>query len=249
MKRQYSSSKWKKTKALLKKKSPVARYVPRTERFSPRRLSRMLSRYGMVYIKPEHGSYGIGVMRAIKKKHALARYRLKTNTAAYQFESKRRFKQAVTRSVGKKPYVIQRGIHMLKHRGGPFDLRIMVLLNQKRKWVVPGIVARSAKRGKIVTNGHQGAKSRMPEKLLRPYVGRKNIHRYMRRLRRIGVNTAREFRKTFSRVWELGLDVAVDQRLRPWILEVNMRPEAIPFAKLKDKRMYRRIMALRKLHR
>jgi D-alanine-D-alanine ligase-like ATP-grasp enzyme len=41
---------------------------------------------------------------------------------------------------------------------------------------------------------------------------------------------------------EIGVDVALDRELRPWILEVNTRPDHCPFAVLQDQTMIRRIV-------
>ncbi|MFB6473296.1 MULTISPECIES: YheC/YheD family protein [Paenibacillus] len=42
---------------------------------------------------------------------------------------------------------------------------------------------------------------------------------------------------------ELGLDLAVDQDLTPWILEVNTLPDPCPFTKLREQDTIQRIVA------
>jgi Tubulin-tyrosine ligase family len=37
---------------------------------------------------------------------------------------------------------------------------------------------------------------------------------------------------------EFGIDVALDQRMKPWILEVNTRPDMTIFNELKNKKFY-----------
>ena len=59
---QYVGSKWKKTAALLRYQS-MQPFIPKTVRFNQFQLNRMLDKFKMVYVKPENGTYGIGVMR------------------------------------------------------------------------------------------------------------------------------------------------------------------------------------------
>ena len=56
------ASKWRKTAALMK--YPVAAvHIPQTKAFNSGNLLQMLSRYGMVYVKPIVGGGGYGVIR------------------------------------------------------------------------------------------------------------------------------------------------------------------------------------------
>lgn len=57
------SSKWTKTNAILPNPT-LAAYVPETRLYTFDHLNEMLAVYGTVYIKPDNGTYGKGVMRA-----------------------------------------------------------------------------------------------------------------------------------------------------------------------------------------
>ncbi|WP_107725747.1 YheC/YheD family protein [Desmospora activa] len=46
----------------------------------------------------------------------------------------------------------------------------------------------------------------------------------------------------FPGIRELGVDIAVDQKGKLWILEVNTSPACSTFRLLRDKTMYRRII-------
>lgn len=56
-------SKWLKTKLLLRNAS-IRPFIPDTRKFSKRNLEQMIHSYGMIYVKPERGTYGNGVIRA-----------------------------------------------------------------------------------------------------------------------------------------------------------------------------------------
>lgn len=45
---------------------------------------------------------------------------------------------------------------------------------------------------------------------------------------------------------ELGLDVAIDSKGRPWILEVNTRPQFYPLKNMSSHKLYRRMVNIGK---
>lgn len=57
------ASKWTKTNAILPNPT-LAPYIPETRLYTFEHLNEMLAVYGTVYIKPDNGTYGKGVMRA-----------------------------------------------------------------------------------------------------------------------------------------------------------------------------------------
>lgn len=64
---------------------------------------------------------------------------------------------------------------------------------------------------------------------------------FIRSLKKLGRVTAEEMFKTYKGIKEIGLDVALDKDLHPWILEVNTNPDPYIFNRLKDKKMYRKV--------
>lgn len=83
MKIQRVPSKWAKTKVILQNQS-LSLYVPDTRKYDLSVLKEMLALYAMVYIKPDRGSFGIGVMRAEQRTVILSPSQQKTemNTTA-----------------------------------------------------------------------------------------------------------------------------------------------------------------------
>lgn len=77
MKIQRVPSKWAKTKVILQNQS-LSLYVPDTRKYDLNVLKEMLALYAMVYIKPDRGSFGIGVMRAEQRTVILSPSQQKT---------------------------------------------------------------------------------------------------------------------------------------------------------------------------
>ncbi|WP_245995846.1 YheC/YheD family protein [Paenibacillus taihuensis] len=230
------SSKWKKTAALLKD-SNLSDYVPETVRMSNVSLRTLLKKYEMVYIKPVAGSFGIGVMR------------VKRTEEGYQFQVKERVRsfkdfdnmyRSILKNTNKKNYLVQKGIHLLKHNGRRFDLRVMAQYAPNRRWETTGIIGRVAAKNKIVTNFHSGGTIVTANRLLSGHTDA--VEEKLTSLSKLGVTAGKAMQRAFPGVYVIGLDVALDKSLRPWILEVNTSPDPYIFRKHPKKSMFRKIM-------
>lgn len=230
-------SKWRKTSVLVKN-AQLRTFIPKTSKMTKTRLLSMLKQYRMVYIKPDKGSLGVGVMRLDKARDSgRGAYRWRYGTTTRMFSSYDALYRAVKNRTGSKNYLVQKGIHMLRHRGRPFDIRVMVQRNPTGRWEVTGKVGRVAQPGKVVTNHHNGGKAYTLESLFSKQSVKKR-KRFLQRLNKLGLGIAKQLQKPFPGFRELGIDVAVDQKYKPWILEVNTHPGMSVFRKLKNKRMY-----------
>ncbi|GAA4865422.1 hypothetical protein GCM10023310_51170 [Paenibacillus vulneris] len=235
----FISSKWEKTRVVLQDRR-LASHVPITRRFSRKLLDEMLNRYRMVYVKPESGSLGIGVMRVDKLKKG---YRYQKGVQAFTFPTFQAMYLSLSKHIGKRSYLIQKGIHVLRYRGRPYDFRVVIQKNPAGRWERTGTIARVAHPRKIVSNGSQGGTIFMPRSLLVPAAGKKQTARILADMDRLAYLTAAQFSRAYPAMKELGLDIAIDHRWYPWILEVNTRPDPCPFTKVPDTSMLRKIVA------
>ncbi|MWC28704.1 YheC/YheD family protein [Paenibacillus sp. MMS18-CY102] len=243
-------NKMRKTKVLLG--DPIVRRaIPKTVMLTKARLNSMLKAYKTVYVKPNVGALGIGVMRVRKLKTSRGvryewRYKLMTKhatTIAGLYQLIRRHKKSGS-------YLVQRGIHLLKYRGRRFDLRVMAQRRSPSKpWKVTGILARVAAPGRIVTNGSQGASIHPVMQVFRANMssGKASSKRYQ--VENLSRRIARRYAIVHRSCVELGLDVAVDYKWRPWLLETNTKPQITPFRKLKNLSMYYKILSYRRSSR
>jgi glutathione synthase/RimK-type ligase-like ATP-grasp enzyme len=225
------ASKWLKHEALRRSSWRLSKYMPETRRLTRDNLERMLDKYGMVYVKPVFGALGTGVMRVDKTDGGLSyqiglkRKRYSSISAGYA---------ALLKETRGKAYMVQRGIWLARYKGQPFDIRVMVQRLPRKPWKMTGMAARVAAPGKIVTNGSQGGTIYPVSMLI--------SNAMKRRLRRISLRAARRLHAVFPGLVQIGLDVAVDQSRRPWIIEANTYPDPCPFTKLPSLRALRRIL-------
>ncbi|GAB2697730.1 YheC/YheD family protein [Paenibacillus thermoaerophilus] len=240
-------SKWKRMIPLMADAASKAN-VPETHRYGPVILGQLLKRYGMVYVKPDLGAHGRDVFRIERLgRGRTAAYRLRSNGRTRRFGRLSGVTAALAVPARRENYLVQQGIRLLRYRRRPFDFRVMTQRNERGRWEVTGIAGRLARTGRIVTNGSQGAEILYAGTLLRSRA-KGDAPRQVRRLESLALTASEAFGRAYPASRELGFDIAADNELRLWILEVNTRPEATPFTKLPNRSMYRRILKLRRFN-
>ncbi len=160
--------KWEKT-VLMRKKKLLRQHMPPTAVATKRQLRRMLSQYGMIYVKPSGGSQGRGVMRMEKRKGGMRRYAYQLGERKRTFATYEQAYRSISRKIKGERHVAQKGIRLLKHKGRPFDIRLMIQKAPRGGWKTTGMFSRVAHPRKIVTNGSQGGSIYATDHVLRLY--------------------------------------------------------------------------------
>lgn len=238
-------SKWIKTKFLLRKPA-LRKYVPDTALYSFSTLLDMLNKHQVVYVKPSRGTSGNGVIKVVK--HNNNKFTYHVGTAPRSFTSYQEMFTALEQKKYQGEHIVQKGIDLLKYKGLIFDLRVMVQQNEKKQWEVTAYIGRLAHPKKAVTNFHNGGTPMPLETLLRPFITDDRNEKYIESLKYLGYHIANEFHNSFPKFTEIGIDFGLDSSLKPWIIEVNTRPDAYIFDQLSDKKMFQRVMFLKQFN-
>lgn len=199
------ASKWTKTNAILPNPT-LAAYIPETRLYTFEHLNEMLAVYGTVYIKPDKGTYGKGVMRAEKLTESLPPteegiieertwYVLRYEVEILTFENLEELHKAASARIRKRPYLIQRGIPLLQHEERPFDLRVLTQMNLRNRWETTLVIGRVAAPDKVITNHHSGGQARLFNELVASYLDVKEAVRLEQKLSKLGERVAWQLQK------------------------------------------------------
>ncbi|WP_058301638.1 YheC/YheD family protein [Gorillibacterium timonense] len=231
----------------LQEKEEFREYIPETIAESKVNLEAYLTRYRTVYVKPNNGTGGRGVIRVKIAKDGGYVYQL--GTKKHEFRTFDGMYKALGQITSLKPHLVQKGIPLLKAKGRPFDIRVMVQRGDDGKWLHTGTIARIARPKLIVTNYHRGGTPIELEKLLGPYLSEKEIPNFVKKINELSVKIAEHLGVGYPYVTAVGVDIGLDRALKPWIIEVNTKPDPYIFKKLKNKRVFKQIIRYIRLNR
>lgn len=233
-------SKWAKTQVMLKS-DYIRQYMPATKLFSRSSVQSMLGEYGMVYVKPVNGTFGNGVIRVERTTVPSLGYRYQLDTRVHFFRTFEQLYKKLVKQKKNRRYIVQRGIHLLRHQKRRFDIRVMVQKNLINEWEATGIIGRLAHPAKIVTNYHSGGTPMAIERLMADHASSSELASFNNRLRKLCITIANNLQEAYPNIKELGVDIAIDANLHPWILEVNTSPDPFIFRKLADQSVYQKV--------
>lgn len=241
MKHKYLSSKLKKTRPL-RNDRVLSRHVPETRRYHDAALTRMLATYSVLYIKPDRGTAGTGIIRVkrLNRSESLVSFKrgaMKSPNDKIAIEVKKRMRR------GDK-YIIQQGVQLGTYRRRPYDLRV-VLQKPYRRWRLTWMSAKVAPRSdSIVTNVAKGARDAKILDILRGADQPLNVQKVLKILKNVSYGIARKLGARFPfRI--VGLDMAIDKKGKVWFLEANTKPNFHGLRKL-DPVQYRRYLRAKK---
>jgi glutathione synthase/RimK-type ligase-like ATP-grasp enzyme len=234
------SSKWLKTKWLLTHRK-LSKQVPKTSLFNRTNLTKMLQRYPTVFFKPINGSGGANIIRI---KRTDTGYQTQLNKHKETFANAELLYNKLHRFTNKRTYLLQRGIKLAKTNGNPFDIRVMVQKTNVGEWVSTAIFTKIGKPGKVATNYNQGGRiGYLSPTMSGAGFDQASIQSMESKLKKMGVTVGKHFDRQHKGFRELGLDVALDSKGTPWILEVNTRPQFYPLKNMGNRKMYKRILS------
>lgn len=204
-------------------------YMPESHLFrNYAMLKSMCSKYPIVFLKPTRGSLGKGIIRISR----LGEGKFQTLTAhvgGTQRQIYPNLTKLFTALSGKMKttrYQIQQGLTLMHINARPVDFRALVQKNRLGKWSVTSIVARIASNQHFVSNlARGGSLSTLRETISRSSLPQNTKAKMGARLTRAALDIAQGIDIQIpAHFGELGIDLAVDQNGRIWLLEVNSKP-------------------------
>lgn len=216
---------------------PVLRaYVPETMSFSKKHAARMMRAHDELFIKPDSGSVGKGIVSIIKQ--ADGRWQVQNGRKRF-VRSASQTRSYLRRSVVKKrDYLVQEGIRLARYKGRPFDIRATVQRGRDGAWQVTGTVGKIAAKGSRVTNVARGGSAIQPMKLYRSLGW--DARRTDGLVRSVALTTASRLGEKLRGLGDVGFDVGLAKDGKPYIIEMNGRDQRYGFLKAGMKETFRR---------
>ncbi|PLT33407.1 YheC/YheD family protein [Bacillus sp. V5-8f] len=203
-------------------------FFPHTTLYTgPDSLNIMASRYQELYIKPSGGSLGKGIIRIKRYGESYScQYQKNGETIAKKYRSITDLGRMLQSRIGLRPYVIQQGIDLIKQNGRIVDFRALVQKNKNGKWAITSIVGRRGPEESIVSNVSTGGTILgLREALESSNAPWLPVDQVVSVLKNKALKLAEVFEiGAVGNYAELGIDFAVDQSGRVWVLEINSKP-------------------------
>lgn len=225
----YFFNKWK-LFGWLKKSKVTKKYIPSTIRLKhPASLKKMLHKYSYLFLKPESGKTGVGIMTLNVNNKEDLKFQLtvqnKKKSQSHKCATISRLWERIDKEAGTANYIIQQGIMLSASNQRPFDLRALIQKNGRGQWDITGIGARVAGTTSITTNVPRGGSIEDPGKLLTVIFGEEQSERIMARARHAALTIARQIEHQSGHLHgEMSMDLGVDLNGNVWFFEANAKP-------------------------
>ena len=242
----YFFNKWQLFK-WLKSSSATRAYLPKTQRLTgPTVLENMLKQHHFLYLKPESGKAGKGIMTISYKPNNNLPYRLniqeKQSSTTYNCVSFKKLwaRVLVEMDSNTNPYIVQQGIPLAMYRNQKFDLRALIQKNSNGQWEITGLGARVAGSTSITTHVPRGGRIDDPIKLLTYAFSTKDSHTIVEKASKAAVTIASQIEKQSKyRLGEMSMDIGVDTKGNVWFFEANSKPMKFDEPHIRQKSLLR----------
>lgn len=213
----------------LKQNASLIRFMPESYSLNGYDvLKKMCTRYPVVFLKPIRGSLGKGIIRITKQPNGTF-HTLSTNVGGTHrqiYANLPKLFSGISEKMKSTRYQIQQGLNLIDHDKRPVDFRALVQKNGTGKWNVTSIVARIAGGNHFVSNlARGGSLSSVKEAVNKSNMPPASKNSAFVNLQKASLQIATGLDTLIpAHFGELGIDLAMDNTGRIWLLEVNSKP-------------------------
>ncbi len=201
-------------------------YIPDTCLFSRRNMHSMIKQHCTVFAKPIHGSKGRGIYQVSQTESGYEiTPSIPEEKPACTVPDEEYLYQYFEKVNAGRGYLLQQGIQLLNWEGRNLDFRFLCHLGQDGEWKITSSTGRLAKKGQFAANLATGGDIIQTARVLQLLYGHKKQINIMDELADLALATAGAIgRNTPWLVAELGIDIAIDESGKLWLIEANSKP-------------------------
>jgi len=220
-------------------------YVPDTDWLTSSSFNRMIKSYTSVFIKPDIGRKGNGIIRV--RNTGKEQVEISSQQGTFECPQDQAYSKIDPLLKPNKSYIVQQGVNLATYKNRPFDVRV-VLQKPSGIWRATLMCAKVAPRkSSVVTNVAKGARDYNLYRLLKRTDQVLKTSEVMRDLMDVSFQTAQILNAKFP-LRIVGLDLAVDKRGKVWFLEANTKPDNVGLESI-DRRLHRKYLKAKRIIR
>ena len=211
---------------LLLKEETLHSHLPESIMFQNKEeVCSFIQNHPVVYVKPVFGSQGRSIGKVTKISDGWRFEHSGDMNDIYIVKTDLELFTVIRRFCKNRSFIIQKGISLLEWEHKKVDFRILLHQQKDEDWKVTSMIARIGNPGHIVSNVAHGADMKNGGQFLRERFDHPQALRLQRVLVQLAKKTAQHVSNQHDGLFaELGIDLAFDQDLHPWIIEVNSKP-------------------------
>ncbi|MGO4887509.1 YheC/YheD family protein [Anaerobacillus sp. MEB173] len=218
-------NKWKVYNAL-KEDEQLFPYLPKTTQVtSGLDVLNNLNRNEPVILKPASGSQGKGIVALFQTENDEILIQTQRNLKQIKktFKHKKECERWLNHLITSTNYLLQPFCSIQDQNNCPFDIRILIQKNEQGRWVEQGRGIRIGKQNHIISNLHGGGKTLSYQNWIKQLLPdqQRDLEFHLLKLMALIPN---RLETSFGRLFEIGLDISLDQDGRLWLLEANSKP-------------------------
>ncbi|WP_028548117.1 YheC/YheD family protein [Paenibacillus sp. UNC451MF] len=236
----YPGRKWLKHEALWSEEE-LRSLLPETELFSPDSFLDMIERHAVLFLKPDLGMRGQGIVKVSREEDSACI--IQTATKTYRHRDSNLASKRLKQLIGNKRYIVQQGIDLIRIKGKPVDFRVLLHIRPNKKWRFFGIMGKVAAKNRFVTNHSRGGKAiRLHQALSCTFgIPKEDSSKWDGRIKTLSGKIAKAMKIHYPNITELGLDIAIDTEEKIWLIEANTKPQYQLFRHHADPKLYDKI--------
>ncbi|MFY4774216.1 YheC/YheD family protein [Metabacillus sp. RGM 3146] len=202
-------------------------FLPVTELLSAKAgLEDFLNEHEDFFIKPITGSQGKRIFRITHKEPFLhLSYTTFSDDFKQAYPSFNDLFQALYPRLHKESFILQKTICIKSFQNRPLDFRVLCHKDSANSWKVTSMIARVSGENQFVANLAQGGRIHPVGEILEQLYGYKKGLHFRKLLKELSLEICTHLEKLAEGLYgEFGIDLAIDEEERVWIIEANIKP-------------------------
>lgn len=220
-------------------------YLPSTQLASSvSDVQEMLQKHNSVYLKPVNGTGGRGILQIERQKDdrllLKGRDQDRRIISPVVIEEQELAGYLENWHLDTTKHIVQQGLRLKLPNGRVHDYRLLIQKDRSGRWQYTGCAGRIGPSKSVTSNLHGGGRAVEMNTLLKKWIDEDKAEAVKFEAAVFGLAVAQYLEKSYGRLCELALDIAIDRKGKIWLIEVNPKPAREVFVRAGELDIYRK---------